>query len=51
MGLLLSGFEGGLSITRGILGGGGGPNKRDFFGPCPVPSGANGDLNLFGLAH
>jgi hypothetical protein len=28
-----SGFEGGLSITRGILGGGGGPKNRDFLGP------------------
>jgi hypothetical protein len=32
MGLVLSGFEGGLSITRGILGGWG-PKNLDFFGP------------------
>ena len=31
MGLVLSGFEGGLSITRGILGRG--PKNRDFLGP------------------
>ncbi len=31
MGLVLSGFEGGLSTTRGIWGGG--PENRGFFGP------------------
>ncbi len=31
-GAVQSGFEGGLSITRGILGGGG-PKNLDFFGP------------------
>jgi hypothetical protein len=32
MGLVLSGFEGGLSITQGILGGDC-PKNRDFCGP------------------
>ncbi len=33
-GLVLSGFEGGLSLTPGILGrGGGGPKNLDFFDP------------------
>ncbi len=31
-GAVRSGFEGGLSITQGILGGWG-PKNRDFFGP------------------
>ncbi len=32
-GAVRSGFEGGLSITRGILGGGGGPKIETFLGP------------------